>query len=181
MIKTSQLVRVGLGERLADRGRDDQGAVADRVERLSPGLRPHHHAGPAAVGRVVHRPVHVVRPGPQVVHRQVKRPGRPGLADQRQLKRGEEVRKYRDNVDAHQRSSRPSGRSTTIRPPATSTVGTRAVTNGIRAVPPPDLSNTIKSDAGAWSIRATDPRSSPPTETTRSPTHWWSWNSSGSA
>ena len=62
-----------------------------------------------------------------------------GLAQQRLAQRREVLGEDRDDVDRGspaQSSSRPSGGSTTTKPPATSTVGTIAETNGTSASPP---------------------------------------------
>ena len=61
-----------------------------------------------------------------------------GLAQQRLVQRRQVLGEDRDDVDTearHQSSSRPSGGSTTTNPPATSTVGTIAATNGTSASP----------------------------------------------
>src|SRR3954465_15638593 len=58
---------------------------------------PPARAAPTALGtavrRVVHGAVHVVGPGPQVVHRQPERPVRVRLADQGKVQRREVLRK----------------------------------------------------------------------------------------
>ena len=72
-----------------------------RVQRLAPRFRRHHHARAAAERGVVHRAVHVVGPGPQVVHLEVDVPAGGRLAEQRDAERGEVVGEDRDDVDAH--------------------------------------------------------------------------------
>ena len=112
----------GLGERLpGGRGHDQPGAGRpDGVQRPAPRLGPHDHARPAAVRGVVDGAVHVVGPLPQVVDADAHQAALGGLAQQRLAQRGEVLGEDRDDVDlqghAHS-SSRPSGGSTTRKPP----------------------------------------------------------------
>src|SRR5207248_1288129 len=175
-----ELGRPRLGEGRTGRRGDDQVSGPDRVQGEAPRFGAHHHAGTATVRGVVDHPVHVGRPPPQVVDVHVKQSGRARPADQGQVERREVLRKDRDNVDLH-RSNSPSGGASTTRPPATSTSGTIALTNGTRAVRPSGRRSTSRSDAGAWSTRTTSPSASPAVSTAARPTSWWSWNSSGSA
>ena len=76
------------------------------VEGLAPRFGPHDHAGSAAVRGVVDGAVPIGGRVAQVVHLHVEQPGRPGLADERQLERREVLREDRDDVDAHVRPRR---------------------------------------------------------------------------
>src|SRR5690606_12430187 len=80
-----------LGEGTAAGGGHDQGGFAGtglvtvrqhRVQRVSPGLGLHDHAGAAAVRGVVDGVVPVVGPGAQVVHLHVQLSTRARLADE---------------------------------------------------------------------------------------------------
>ena len=76
---------VGLGEQPAGRRRQHQKRClrAYLVERLTPDRSLHHHAGPAAVRRVVDGMVDVVGPAPEIVHGKVDDAGLDCLARQR--------------------------------------------------------------------------------------------------
>ena len=73
-----QIGRLSLGERGSAGGRDHQqrvpGRAEDVVEALPPRLGLHHHARPAAVGGVVHRPMPVVGVPAKIVDPQVDDP-----------------------------------------------------------------------------------------------------------
>ncbi len=141
------------------RRHDERGAVgADRVERLAPRLGLHHHAGAAAVGRVVDGAVPVVGPVAQVVHVYVEQAALLRLAGKREAERGEVLGEDRDDVDAHVSapSSRPGRSSMTIRPPATSTSGTSAVTNG-KSTSRSGVRITSRSWAASCSMRSSSP------------------------
>ena len=99
-----ELAGDGLGEGSPGGRRHDQRSCrspASSVERLTPRLGLHHHAGAAAVRRVVDGPVPVVGPLPQVVHAHVEEPSIAGLAGQRQRQRVEVRREDRHDVDPH--------------------------------------------------------------------------------
>ncbi len=107
VLAVRELPSGGLGEDLARRRReDDDGSIdrgirGDRVERLTPRLGFHHHAGASAVGRVVDRAVAVVGPVAQVVHAHVEQTAAARLAQKRHFEDVEERREDRDDVDAH--------------------------------------------------------------------------------
>src|SRR5665647_2679865 len=84
--------------------------------------------------------------------------------------------------DAHgvARSSRPTGGSSTTRPPSISTSGTMAVTNGTSAARPSVNRRTNRSWAAAGCREITSPTSSPETVTALSPTRSLSYQVSSS-
>src|SRR5699024_12557141 len=77
------------------------------------------------------------RPCPHYMHVDIQANRSPRTTDERDQQGGEELRKYRDDVDpagAHSGSpsaaSSPGGASMTTRPASTSTIGTIAFTSG---------------------------------------------------
>ena len=107
---------LGLGERDSTGGRYQQPwprpvrlveRRANRVERLAPGLGPHHHAGPTAVGGVVDGAMPVVGEIAQLVHANVEQPFAAGLADERELQRGQVVDEDRHHIYPHALSFSP--------------------------------------------------------------------------
>src|SRR5690606_24055629 len=147
-----------------------------RVDRLGPRLGLHHHAGPAAVRRVVHGAVHVVGPVPQLVQPDVEDAAAARPADERHVERREVLGEDRDDVDAHHSASSglssPRGGSITSRPASRSTSGTIALTNGMSTSRP-----AWRTTSRSWpwcSTSVTSPTSSPPTVTTFRPMSWWS-------
>src|SRR5262249_12528743 len=124
------------GRRWDEQPRLDRAGRSEVVERATPRLRHHDHARPAAERSIVDGAVYVVGPRPKIVDAQVDVAARDRLAEQRLPQRRQVFGEDRDDVDPH-RSSSPSGGSTTTRPPATSTDGTIAATNGMRRSRPP--------------------------------------------
>jgi hypothetical protein len=161
---------VGLVEQATRRGWDDQKRFVrtDFVERFAPHRCLHHHAGATAVGRVVDRPVYVVGPPAQVVHREFHDPGVNRLARQRLSQRVQIVGEDRDNVYSHDQprpsSSRPSGGSISIVWSARDTEVTMALTNGT-STSPSSVRTESNSPAAVCNTSATSqrpcPRSSP--------------------
>ena len=103
-----ELAREGLGEALAGRRGHDEHRILRQhlVERRAPRLGLHDHAGAAAVGRVVHGAVAVVRPVAEVVHPQIQDAALARLADERDVEHIEEGGEDRHDVDAHGSKSR---------------------------------------------------------------------------
>src|SRR5579859_6705681 len=110
-----------------DRPRRRRGAPDD-VHGAEERLGLHHHAGPAAVRRLVHGPVAVVRERAEVPDHQVEQAPRAAAADHPRVERpGKHVRKDRHHVDTHHDHS---GGRTTISPAARSTVSITPSTAG---------------------------------------------------
>ncbi len=132
LVLLGELVGGGLGEALPRRRRDNQHRLApgtrdtgtlcspgalripgpgarDGREGLRPGLGLHDHAGAAAVGGVIDRPVPVGGELAQVVDPQVQQAVLAGLADQGQLQRCQVLREDADDVDPHLRVALPFG------------------------------------------------------------------------
>ena len=78
-------------------------------------------------------------------------------------------------------SSRPSGGVSTTRPPARSTVGTIARTNGTSASGSSGRGSTSSSPPGPCTTSRTVPTTVPSSSSARRPSSWWTWNSSGSS
>src|SRR3954454_5711120 len=188
-----------LGERRAAGAGDDQVRYAarsgrvrplvhDGVQCLAPRLRAHDHALASSVRRVVDGAVAVVGEVAQVVHPQVDQALLTGLADQREAERlkvvredGEDVEPQRACAHDSSRSNSPAGGSMTTRPPATSTSGTRAATNGTSPSRPSARRMTSRSWVGRASSPTTFPTGSPATVTTLSPTRSFSYQASSSS
>ena len=71
------------------------------VKALAPDLRLHHHAGPAAHRRIIHRMVHVVGPVAQIVRSHMHQTVFLGLAEQREPEHVEIFGEHADDIDIH--------------------------------------------------------------------------------
>ncbi len=107
------------------------------VHRLEEGLGLHDHSGATTVRDVVDRPVLVMRVVTEIDRPVFDQPRLGGAGGNRESERSrEEVRKDRDEVDAHRySSSSPAGGSTTSRAPSTSTSTTMCSRKGIMISP----------------------------------------------
>ena len=71
------------------------------IERLTPRLGAHDHAGSATVGLVVDGAMAIVSVLAQVVHMDLEETLLAGLADKREPERSEIVGEERDDIDPH--------------------------------------------------------------------------------
>ena len=68
-LRTLQTLRVLREQRAGGRGHDEDGVAGDeRIERLSPRLRAHHHSGAATVRSVIYCVVVILRRCAKIVN-----------------------------------------------------------------------------------------------------------------
>ena len=142
-----------------------------RLDRRDQRLGPHHHAGAAAVRRVVDAAVLVGREVARVGERDAEEPGRDRLAEEaRPEERVEHLREQGDDLEVHVSvcsSADLREDRTTIRRAATSTARTNSGTMGTRRSSSPSW--ITRRSCAACMTSATRPSGAPASVTTSQP------------